>query len=354
MPQGPQDLGDEGGAFVPSARDSSPRTSATARAAERLQASEPAERGPFGIRLTNSRATLFVVGSALFMGVVPVFARRLTDAGLAPVSVSFYRNAIGAAVLVWVLDFAPHKRRALAWGLVAGAALGLGWAGYVRAIEVVPVSTAGVVYMSYPLVTVVLAWLMFRQRPARRAVAGGVLIIAAASIALGPEVSQGDTSAVLIVAFAAPVGFGFAIAVLTERLQALSPFERVAVAALGSVIALGPFMLTLQWNEAVPSGPSAWANVAGIAILTALVPQYVYVASAHAVGAARAAAAGAVELPMVFTVGWLAFGESLSWEQGIAGVLVLAAIVAVPSRQSPGIVMVRRRRRLIPGKFYGT
>ena len=44
------------------------------------------------------------------------------------------------------------------WALGAGFGMGLGWTAYVRAVEVVPVSTAGVIYMSYPLFAIVLAW----------------------------------------------------------------------------------------------------------------------------------------------------------------------------------------------------
>jgi drug/metabolite transporter (DMT)-like permease len=57
---------------------------------------------------------------------------------------------------------------------------------------------------------------------------------------------------------------------------------------------------------------------------------------------------------MMFLVGYLWFDEVLTWQQGLAGLMVLGAILLVPSRPSPGLTMVRRKRRLIPGRFYSS
>lgn len=136
------------------------------------------------------------------MGSVPVFARELTDAGLSAVSVSFYRNLLGAVVLVGLIRFDASRRKATLWALAAGVGMGLGWASYVRAVEVVPISTAGVIYMSYPLFAIVIAWLLFRNKPATRASISGLVVLAASVVALGAELSGAD-SEVLFVAFAA-------------------------------------------------------------------------------------------------------------------------------------------------------
>jgi len=97
--------------------------------------------------MSETTATLLVVATSILMGSVPVFARELTDAGLSAVSVSFYRNLLGAVVLFRLLRFDGARRSATLWALGAGCGMGLGWTAYVRAVEVVPVSTAGVIYM---------------------------------------------------------------------------------------------------------------------------------------------------------------------------------------------------------------
>ncbi len=309
------------------------------------------EQSPEPKVMSSTVATLLVIAASLAMGSVPVFARELTDAGLSAVSVAFYRNLLGSVVLVGLLRFDSTKRRATLWGLTAGFAMGLGWMAYVRALEVVSVSTAGVIYMSYPMFAIVLAWALFRQKPGPRAVFSGVIILVAAIVALGAELN-GDHADILLVAFAAPLSFGFAIAVLTERLTVLRPIERVAPIAAGSTIGLLPLFAVQPWDQAVPGDLNTWLLAIGIALLTAVGPQWIYSAAAPNVGAARAAVAGSVELPMMFLVGYAWFEEQLTVRQGIAGLLVLAAVLLVPSRQSPGITIVRRKHRLAPGRFY--
>lgn len=303
--------------------------------------------------MNSTVATLLVIATSILMGSVPVFARELTDAGLSAVSVSFYRNLLGAVVLIGLLRFSGPKRHATFWALAAGLFMGLGWTAYVRAVEVVPVSTAGVIYMSYPLFAIVLAWVLFRQPATPRGLFSGVVVLAASLVALGGELGGGETD-VLLVAFAAPISFGFAVAVLTERLAALRPIERVAPIAFGSTIGLLPIMATQSWNESIPADLDTWMLAIGIALITAIGPQWIYSAAAPNVGPARAAIAGSIELPMMFLVGYLWFDEALTVQQGIAGLMVLVAILLVPSRQSPGLSIVRRRRRLVPGRFYSS
>ena len=305
-----------------------------------------------GSGMSTTTATLLVVSTSILMGSVPIFARELTEAGLSAVSVSFYRNLLGTVVLFNLLRFDASRRSATVWALATGLGMGLGWTAYVRAVEVVPVSTAGVIYMSYPLFAIVLAWVLFRQVPTARAMISGLIVLAASIIAMGPEL--GADTEILLVAFAAPISFGFAVAVLTERLAVLRPIERVAPIATGSTIGLMPIMATQSFSESVPSDVTTWLFAIGIALLTALGPQWMYSAAAPHVGPARAAVAGSTELPMMFLVGWLWFDEALTWQQGVAGLLVLVAILLVPSRQSPGLTMVRRKRRLVPGRFYTT
>ncbi len=305
---------------------------------------------PVGVIADPRLATAGIIVASISMGLVPVFARTLTDDGIAPVAVSFYRNLLGAILLIGFLRLTGTKRNATIWGLFVGVAMGFGWTAYVEAITVVPVSTAAVVYMSYPLFALLVVWLVFGQPPMARSVAGGIIVVAAAAIALGPEIS-GEHRNQLLILLAAPLAFGSAIAVLTERLGPLTPLERVASVGVGSSVGLLPLIVTLPSHEVLPGDGRGWLLVVGIGLVTGIGPQWLYVKCAPRVGAAKAAMSGAIELPTMFAVGALVFGESLTVAQGFAGLLVVGAILLVPSRPSPATAMARRRRRLIPGRF---
>lgn len=302
-------------------------------------------------QITSRIATAGIIIVSVMMGTVPVFARELTDGGMAPVAVVFYRNIAGLVVLGAFVRMTRLKRRAFLWGLAMGAAMGLGWTSYVEALEVVPVATAAVLYMSYPIFAILFAWVLFRDTPHPRALWGALVVLGAAALALGPEL-DGEHKNKLLIMIAAPVSFGFAVAVVTNRLGSLKASERVVALSIGSAFGLAPLMLSLPTGETIPGDGRAWLLVAGIGLTTGVVPQLIYSLVAPSVGAARAALAGAIELPTMFIVGWLVFEEPFTAARVIAGLLVVGVIAIVPSRPSPATVAVRRRRRLVPGRFH--
>ena len=61
-------------------------------------------------------------------------------------------------------------------------------------------------------------------------------------------------------------------------------------------------------------------------------PQLIYTVSSPIIGALRTAVIGSVELPTMFLVSIFAFGETLTFSQLIACVLVIIAIVVTRSR----------------------
>lgn len=257
------------------------------------------------------------------------FARQLTDAGMAPVSVAFARFGFTAIVLArWVrLDGA--RRRATGWGLASGAGMALGWITYVRAIAHGSVASVGVAYMTYPLFAMLTLVAAFGIRPMRRQVLGGGLVAIGALVALGP----GGGAPWFTVA--APLTFGASIAILTERLTALDPFERLAAVALGASAALVP--LVVASDAVAPRDATTWAWAICLGVGCALLPMLVYAAAAPYAGAARASVAGAVELPVIVAIG-ATLGEPLGRNQLLGAALIcLAVVVASASRPAHAI-----------------
>ena len=211
-----------------------------------------------------------VLFASICFGFVPYFSRGLTDQGLAPYAVAFYRYILAAVVLLPELLKYRSNWREIVWGMVAGGVMGLGWVGYVTALETVPASTVGVLYMTYPVFTIVISWTLFGDRPTRRSIVAAGLIVAAAIIAGSPASVPSDQIPTLLVSLAAPFGFGFGICVLVHRLSRIAPLARIASVSLGSVIGLVPLILTSEINEILPKGGSDWFLIVGIGLITAL------------------------------------------------------------------------------------
>ena len=289
-------------------------------------------------------AVVGVLFASVCFGVVPYFSRGLTDQGLAPYAVAFYRYILAAIFLLPTLFIHRSNIREILWGMAAGAIMGFGWVGYVTALETVPASTVGVLYMTYPVFTILIAWVLFGDQPTRRSLVAAGLIVMAAVIAGSPASVPPSQIPTLIVSLAAPFGFGFGICVLVHRLSRITPLARIASVSLGSVIGLAPLVATSEASDILPTGAHQWALVAGIGLVTAIVPQLIYTVCTPVVGATRTAVIGSIELPTMFAVGILAFGEAITIAQAIACAIVLGAIALTQSRSTRTVTTVISRK----------
>ena len=136
---------------------------------------------------------------------------------------------------------------------------------------------------------------------------------------------------------ATPLGFGFGINILTTKLIAIPPIARPGSFCLGAVVGLAPMLWLMDDGVVLPPDSRSWLLIAGIGLLTAVVPQILYTYFAPKIGAARTAMAGSVELPTMFLVGALAFGEALTWHQLVAGGIVVSAIALTPARANRNV-----------------
>ncbi|GLO72740.1 hypothetical protein MACH17_42570 [Phaeobacter inhibens] len=285
-----------------------------------------------------------VLFASVCFGLVPYFSRGLTEQGIAPYAVAFYRYIVAAILLLPVLFKHRQAWREISWGLSAGAVMGLGWIGYVMALETLPASTVGVLYMTYPVFTLVIAWAFFSDAPTKRALLASGLITVAAIIAGSPASVPLQHIPMLLLSLAAPFGFGFGICVLVHRLSRIPPLARIASVSLGSVLGLLPLMAGADIAELLPAGQSDWVLIVGIGLITALVPQLVYTICSPLIGASQTAVVGSIELPTMFAVGVIAFDEVITMHQAVACALVLGAIAITRSRKTRTVTTVIARK----------
>lgn len=283
--------------------------------------------------------TVLVGFSSICFGLVPYFARSLTEAGIAPPAIAFFRYTFSAVAFLPFLRLSGAAGRASLWGYCTGFGVGLGWVGYVKALSLLPVSVAGVFYMTYPLFTLVIGWLFFRDRPAITSTIGALMILVAAALAARSADQLGAlTLTAVLLALAAPLAFGLSINVLARKLASLSPLGRMSSFALGSSTGLLPLIATYPREAVIPATPEQWTLVLSLGVIAALIPQLIYTTFVPKIGGAKAAALGSIELPTMFAVGFFAFGEAIGWRELLAGTLVLTAIVLTPSRRAPASV----------------
>lgn len=286
------------------------------------------------VRLSPGTATLTVAIACVSFGMVPLFARLLLESGMTPAAIGFFRYAFSGLVMLPFLPIARAKRRDALRLVGAGLLMGLGWVSYLQALETVPVAVVGLVYMTYPVFALLLAWLLVRQSPSARAWAGCALVLTAALIVFDGGIGSAASWALLL-SLPAPVLFALIIVVLTCLTPTLSSVEKLACGMVGSVIGLAPVVALTDPASFIPRDGAVWITVLAMGLVTALLPQLLYTLAAPRIGPGRTAAAGAVELPTMIALGWLVFGEAVGAREILASILVLAAILLVPPVAPP-------------------
>ncbi|MEM8552373.1 MAG: DMT family transporter [Pseudomonadota bacterium] len=290
-----------------------------------LNASSPGPAHRAGRSATAIAFASIILGAACF-GTLPLFARTLSDFALAPAAIAFYRFALTAVVLAPFVFVARRQWRGLLWALGAGAAMGLGWIGFVMALERLSVAQTGVLFMTFPVFAIAFAALVFGERPRAGGLVGAALIVVAALVVAPPHQAIAGGPITILLALAAPAAYGLLITVIANRLSVLPPIAAAGAVSLGSVIILAPIIAMLPAAQLVPAGPGAMAWLLGFAVVTALVPQLLFVIFAPVLGSSKTAMAGSVELPTMFLIGAVAFGEPLRVAHALAILLIAAAI----------------------------
>ncbi len=282
------------------------------------------------------RATLIIAGSSICFGLVPLFGRVLLEAGLSAEAIALYRFGVA---LPLALAFLPRRRAAIRPAIAlagAGMAGGLGWTTYLAAVEHVPVASAGVLYMSYPLFVVLLARLLAGQPITRRSAFGAALVLGGAFIVNAPTAIGDGAWGNLLSSLPAPAGFALIVVILATVGRELTTMERWSAICAGHVVGLLPAALLSDSGTVLPGTAEAWLWVAGLAVVTATIPQILFTLAARAVSPARAAAAGAAELPTMLAIGWIAFGEVIGARETLGAVMVIAAILVTPAVSPQG------------------
>lgn len=304
--------------------------------------------------------TCLIVLSCFCFGTIPYFAKSLTDAGMASYAVAFYRYGLSAFILLPLfLRALAAQPRIVAWGVLSGVSVGLGWIGFVYALRTVPVSTVGVLYMTYPVFTLLIGWIWFQDVPSRRGMTGAMMVVTAALLASSPAAIEPRHLPALLVSLTAPISFGFGINVLIHKLTPIRPFSRVASFSVGASLSLIPLMMLSAPGSVLPQTTDHWWLIAGLALGTALLPQLIYTTFAPRIGAARSAVAGAVELPTMFFVGWFILGEAIGAVQWLACLLVTMAILITPARavrnlSTQMVLPSRTEKKAVPDRLSDT
>ncbi len=273
--------------------------------------------------------TLAVIGSACY-GLNPLFALPLYETGLDPISVLLYRYLLTVVMLGGVM-LATHEPFGVSRKqLLLSACMGLFFAGssisLFYSFKFMDAGIASVILFTYPMMVVILSWLVFHEKMSKVALA--CIAVAFAGICCLHQPSGGDsTSAGVVLAFVS--GLTYAIYLVGVNRSVLHNMSAMALTLYASLTGVLVFIAIAALGDGgidpVPCA-SAWLNVTGLALFPTLISLSFVTRSIHIIGSTPASIIGALEPITALAVSLLVFGGMITPLNWLGFALVLGAV----------------------------
>jgi len=281
----------------------------------------------------NRRGAVLFAAMCLIWG-IPYLMIRVAVRELAPVTLVFFRTAIGAALLV---PFAARRRElrpllARWWPLLAYTVIEvvIPWVLLARAETKLTSSLTGLLIAAVPLVgAVVVALTGTRERQGRRRWLGLLVGIGGVAALVGLDVGQVDALAVAEVGGVA-VCYAIGPIMLARRLNDVPALGVVAASLLLAAVLYAPFA-AFRWPTEMPSAHVV-ESVIGLAVICTALAFLVFFALIAEVGPVRATVITYVNPAVAAVLGVAILSEHLSAGMLVGFALILSGCVLATGR----------------------
>jgi drug/metabolite transporter (DMT)-like permease len=284
---------------------------------------------------------LFLGGAVLFWGTSFVAMKTALDT-FTPMTVIWLRMAIAS------LAFAPFWHRVPRpdylrgdWKVLLLAAVCIPCLYYLFegfAVQFTTSSQAGVVSAVVPLLVAGGAWLFLHERLTwRGAVAIGLSLVGVAVLSFSGSAQESASNPVLgnfleLIAMVAAAGSMLAVKHLSVRYD---PWLLTGMQAAIGTLFFAPMAFASGPADWLSAPPVAWACVAYLGIAVSLGAFGLYNSALKLMPASRASLAINIIPAVALLAGWAVRGESLSWMQLAACVLIVGAVIFAESGPDP-------------------
>jgi drug/metabolite transporter (DMT)-like permease len=282
--------------------------------------------------VTRRGALLFALMCVIWG--IPYLLIRVAVRELAPVTLVFFRTAIGALLLTPVAAYRGelrpllrHWRPLLAYTAVEVA---IPWVLLARAEIKLTSSLTGLLIAAVPLVGAVIVTLTGdRERLGGRRWLGLLVGIVGVAAIVGLNLGQVDVVALVEIGFVA-VGYAVGPIILSRSMTDLPAYGVVAGSLLLTGIVYAPFAAA-NWPSAVPSAHVV-ESILGLAIVCTALAFLVFFALIAEVGPVRATVITYINPAVAAVLGVTLLNEHLTRGMVLGFVLVLAGCVLATGR----------------------
>ena len=274
----------------------------------------------------------FCLASAAAFGAMGIFGKLAYDEGATVGTLLATRFTLAAALLWLVVGVRGVSRRDAGLALLLGA---VGYAapaaGYFAALERLDASVLALLVYVFPVIVAVSAVALRRERASRRTAGalalslGGLLLVLGAAGSLDPVGTLlGLATAVVYSAYV------LGSEGIAGRVAPLALSTLVCTGAAASLTAAG-----LAGGDLDPASVSASGFVwlGGLAVVSTVGAIGLFFAGLRQVGPTAASILSTLEPVVTVALAFVAFGESLGLAQLAGGALVIAAVLAIRTKE---------------------
>jgi len=276
--------------------------------------------------------------AAAGFGAMAIFAKVAYEAGFDARTLLLLRFSL-AAVLLWGIvalrrPALPPLRLVVVAALLGAVGFALQAATFFASLERIDASLASLVVYAYPALVLLGALALGHERPSPLRVAALVLASAGIAVVLVGGGAGAIDGAGVGLAFSAAVAYAAYILVADRTVGGVDPFLLTATIITGAGLSIA------GWNVAAGGpdlhiGAAGWASLAGVVVLSTVLPATAFLLGLRRVGAGTAAIVSTIEPVVTVALAMVVFGERLTPLQALGAVGVLAAVVLVNARRAP-------------------
>ncbi|QUY40565.1 DMT family transporter [Acaryochloris marina] len=285
--------------------------------------------GSHGVK-PNPYAFMALLLGAVGIAFAPIFV-RLSELG--PSATAFYRLGFAAPLLgLWLWTslptsppLSPRQRVNLFPLMSAGCFFAADLAVWHWSIQFTSVANATLLANFAPIFVVLAGWLLFGQTVSRWFVAALALVLSGATLLVSASIDTqhlfGDALGLLTAIFYA----GYILSVARLRLYFSTAIIAFASSTVGATILF--FVAWLSGESFLPVTTIGWLSLVGLACISQVIGQSLIMFALAHLPSAFASVSLLLQPVTAAILAWRLFGEALTLQQGLGGVIVLAGIV---------------------------
>lgn len=284
----------------------------------------------------NNRRVSGIVCAALgavAFGMNPYFGIPLYAEGMEPLSVLFYRFALGSVLMGCLLKARGESLRLERRYLLLTALVGLLLAStcflWFMSFRIMDSGIGATLIFIYPIMVALMMWGLYGERPSGATMTGIVTALGGVALTCCPGTGARICAEGLVYLTLAAVIY--AIYFIIVRQSVLRELSAGKLTFYAMVFTLPVFLVVLRGGYDLQMLPSLYAvgNAVGLAIFPSLLSFLLTTMAIRRIGPTQTSVLGALEPLTAVVLGVVCFGEQLSLRSAAGIVIVLAAVTLV-------------------------